>query len=159
MESAFFRKILSTTSHRTARRAFLACALLVLLWPLISLSNESREDVYYVPLVGLLTNPERFDGSLVRAMGFLKYDGQLRLYLTRDHAEIGDRQSSVVVVDTTDDASLTESSCALKYVSVTARFRRFPDRSFGLIDVHDVFDRDSQEQCWSTKVPAHGGME
>jgi len=51
-----------------------------------------------------------------------------------------------VVVDTTDDASLTESSCALNYVSVTARFRRFPDRSFGLIDVHDVFDRTGQSK-------------
>jgi len=116
------------------------------------LAGES-EEVYSVSLLRVLTTPETFEGHVLRVMGFLKYEGELRLYVTRDHAEIGDRRSSTVVVDTTVDASLTESTCPMNYVSVTGTFRKFPDGSFGLIDIREVVNRNDLEKCWAMRGP------
>jgi hypothetical protein len=96
----------------------------------------------------LLTTPEKFEGHVVYVMGYLKLSGELRIYLTRDHAEISDRRSSIVVVDTTDDASLTLSTCPSNYVDVTGEFKKFPDGMFGLIDIRKVRKRIDLGDCW-----------
>lgn len=130
-----------------------ALVAVLLLTPVGSPLAVERDEVYYAPLLGLLTTPERFEGRALRVMGFLKFNGELRIYLTRDHAEISDRQSSIVVVDTTDDASLTESTCPSNYVSVTGEFKRFPDGSFGLINIREVVNRSDLDACWVTSEP------
>jgi hypothetical protein len=73
-----------------------------------------------VPLVYLLTQPEKLDGMSVQVIGYLAYDSVLRIYLTRDHASVHDVLSSVSINVPLDDRDLPK--CAGAYALVVGRF-------------------------------------
>lgn len=81
MAQPSYRKDKPACSGRAACRTFAVILIaLTVLTPLEAVAGGSREgETYYVSLLSLLTDPENLEGSVVRAMGFLKYDGQLTL--------------------------------------------------------------------------------
>lgn len=152
MESSCLASPLYFKRRRRNRHLAMLLVMMLLAAPGAPLAVE-RGEAYSVSLLDLLTKPEKFEGHAVYVMGFLKFSGELRIYLTRDHAEISDRRSSIVVVDTTDDASLTRSKCASNYVDVTGEFKKFPDGMFGLIGIRKVRNRIDLEDCWVASDP------
>ena len=78
-------------------------------------------------MVQLLTNPGEFSGSEIQVRGYLGAPTlSLALFLTREHAEIGDHVSSIPVADHTPDGYLT-LSCAGHHAIVDGTLRRQHD--------------------------------
>jgi len=116
------------------------------------------DDLVLVSLVQLLATPEKFEGKQIRVVGFLQSAGQLRLFLTRDHALALDDWSSVRVHDDTPGGSLILSDCPGHYVTITGKFDRDKGSPQALINtgiilraiirVDDVLRMDTVETCW-----------
>ena len=83
-------------------------------------------------MAALLASPEKFDGGRVSVVGYLGRGADL--YLTKDHAKIDDRSSSLILdLDTKERNLLVNSSCHEKYVEVVG--------IFGLISVQSIAPR------------------
>lgn len=108
-------------------------------------SEEKRDPGFYVSLLQLLTNPDRFAGQVVIVTGYLDYVGHPRLYLTRDHALVMDHQTSIMVSYITD---VTQDACMKHYVRVKGTFKRLDEYSYGLIDVESIRDQEKFKTCW-----------
>jgi len=101
------------------------------------------------PFVRILTNPAEFIDKRVRVVGYLTFSPSLALYLTRDHAEFHDVESSVPVHDGSKDGSLTSSSCLNHYVQLTGTVRKRSDIKVELVDVEKVLRLDEPSICWA----------
>lgn len=88
-----------------------------------------------VSLVNLLTNPDEFSERPVAVHGYLSDLGNgTSLALTRDHAEMGDRQSAVRIAN-----ERLPSACKSHYVVLWATFEPVDDdRGFEFADVRRV---------------------
>jgi hypothetical protein len=72
-------------------------------------------------LVELIVNPQAFEGSKVIVQGF--FDRKGKLFITRDHAQMFDFSSSIMVADPTPDGYITYN-CADAYARLEGTFRR-----------------------------------
>lgn len=105
-----------------------------------------------VSAVDLLVAPEKHEGVVVSVKGYLSGDsGSLFLYLTRDHAEMEDIVSAIIVADFFEMGA-SQSDCLDKYVEVVGRFER--DR--GVVYAINRVERISlvtprRELCWARK--------
>ena len=110
-----------------------------------------------VSMIQLLSNPENFDGNKVNVGGYLSNGMGLNLFFVEEHAVYDDFISSINVMDDTESASLTKSSCLSRYVRITARFKlpfEHPSSGIvhrGLTDVEEVRRADDGSICWSRR--------
>lgn len=74
-----------------------------------------------VSLVELLVNPQAFEGSRINVQGFFDRKGEL--FITRDHAEMFDFSSAIMVEDQAPDGYVTYH-CADSYARLEGTFRR-----------------------------------
>jgi hypothetical protein len=101
-----------------------------------------------VGLVQLIVNPSKFKDMSVSTIGFLEYHGALRLYLTKDHERIGDTASSIAILDSSPDASLTQSRCRGEYVQLTGTLHIRDADPVRLRDVAQVVRVPDGIVCW-----------
>jgi len=74
-----------------------------------------------VSLVELIVNPQALEGSRVKVQGFLDRKGEL--FVTRDHAEMFDFSSAIMIEDQTPDGYITYH-CSDSYALLEGTFRR-----------------------------------
>ena len=111
---------------------------------------EDRELISKVPLINLLSDPEKIIDEKISTTGFLEVAGSLNLYLTRDHANIFDNSMAVMVHDTSDGASLSQSPCVGKYVSLEGTLTIIDEfRTHAIRDTQRVIDMESGRICWT----------
>lgn len=84
-----------------------------------------------VSLVELLTRPRDFEGEIVLVQGYLT--SRMRLYLTKDHAEIADSPSSILVEATGPGLM----KCADAYVAVNGVFGR-RDNQYAIVKTLEI---------------------
>lgn len=104
-----------------------------------------------VSMVDLLTRPSDFEGKVVTVQGYLSL---MRLYLTRDHAEISDSPSSIPVRGPAPELA----ECSDAYVHVVGWFG-LGDDGYGIVKALEISrwaDRGSRSMgkawllstCW-----------
>lgn len=105
-----------------------------------------------VSLVQLISNPRAtYGGDRIQVYGYLAHGVNLRLFLTQDHARIGDIASSVVVTDATADASLVQGTCPNNYVRLVGRLGRFDQIHLAVVDVEEVEIVQPRIVCWKAE--------
>ena len=110
--------------------------------------NPSGSDARrVVSLVGLLATPEQFIGEKVAVRGYLTRHGGLTLYLTSEHAAAYDVASSVIVLDPTQEATLSQSTCADSFVEIRGTFGIGFRMGTVIRDVESVFQIPGG-YCW-----------
>jgi hypothetical protein len=111
------------------------------------LDQDNRMTV--VSIVQVLVQATDFADRRVRVTGYLVYTGAgLNLFLTKDHSDVFDLASSLRVLDDTKDASLSQSRCLDRYVSVEGRIRKFEGIAWVIADVERVRDLEQRRTCW-----------
>ena len=128
-------------------KKIICICLLVLLLP-----NIVSASVYPVSLVQLLVTPEKYDGKDITVIGYLKHTITLQLYLTRDHANMLDKRSSITILDNTSDGSLLQSSCAPSYVQIRGTFKRIKYSMYVIYDVKEVLQMDNLKICYNRNI-------
>jgi hypothetical protein len=89
-----------------------------------------KPDHLIVSMVDLLTRPSDFEGKIVTVQGYLSL---MRLYLTRDHAEISDSPSSIPVRGPAPELA----KCSDAYVHVVGWFG-LGDDGYGIVKALEV---------------------
>lgn len=115
-----------------------------------NLEPSAERKIYAVSMVSLLATPRKFEGKTIRVGGYLRFTGSLRLFLSREHADMSDALSSVVVVDSTDGGKIIRS-CSDKYAYVEGEFRRDKLGAWSITGTRSVHDVDNMQYCWSDK--------
>lgn len=91
---------------------------------------------FRVSMVSLLASPASHAGDWVDVFGFLRSDWAL--YLTKDHADSRDVDSSITVSDV-DTGTIAKSGCMDRYVRIQAKLRVRAHAPTTLSDVRSVF--------------------
>jgi hypothetical protein len=119
-------------------------------------STPACHSIYPVSIITLLGHPSQFEQECVAVRGFYQIG---RVYLTRDHAEIGAHSDSISVRNETDDGAIARSACQSQYVFLVGRFSRSDDlqhdptgeigdlQEIAWIDLDDIYNRS--EMCWT----------
>jgi hypothetical protein len=119
-------------------------------------STPACPSIYPVAVTTLLEHPYDFENECVAVRGFYQLD---RVFLTRDHALIGESALSVQLRDETQDGAIAQSACQGQYVFLVAKFVRLPDDPLrdprgNLEGVQEMFRIELEgphvqsEQCW-----------
>ena len=116
----------------------------------VLLANPVNANVYPVSLIELLAVPEKFNGKEISVIGYLNGTITFDLYLSRDHANILDRESSIEIIDNTPDGSLIQSSCASNYVQVKGTFKKRADSMYVIAYIKSVSIMESLKTCWKS---------
>lgn len=103
------------------------------------------DQIYPVPLAGLLLNSDIPLGAKVSVVGFL---GGENLYLSKDHAQIRDYSSSITVQDKTKNADIYQSDCVGNYVKVIATLEREESHMLILTNVSEIKFADGRNTCY-----------
>lgn len=114
---------------------------------LMACDSSDSDATRVVSLVGLLATPEKFIGEKVAVRGYLARHGGLNLYLTSEHAAAYDSASSLIVLDPTEGAALTQSPCADSFVEIRGTFGIGFQMGTVIRDVKSVF-RFPGGYCW-----------
>lgn len=127
----------------------LAAAVLFLVLPRAA-ACAGEPDHRIVSMVDLLARPSDFEGKIVTVQGYLSL---MRLYLTRDHAEISDAPSSIPVRGPAPELA----KCSDAYVHVVGWFG-LRDGEYAIVKALEVSrwtDRKSRRMgeaplapCW-----------
>lgn len=112
------------------------------------LDSPRNTTTEYVSLVQLLNSPGEFEDAIIDVTGYLQFDSNLRLYLTRDHAEAVDIRSSIQVIDDSSVGSLIHSECTGMYVRMKGKLYSPVHANFIIIDVQEVVLPDDSSTCW-----------
>jgi hypothetical protein len=115
----------------------------------------------YVSLVNLIASPERYVGHNVSATGYLSATSDY-LFLTRDHAELGDSATGVKLSILFRESDVSEhgvaaTGCESRFVRVWGRFEGKDLLDFGIYNVSTIValgklgDRDVPQVCWSNR--------
>ena len=129
-------------ARRADDQALTVLSLLVVLSLLASVACVSNSKVVFpVSMVRLLADPEAYSGSRVGTFGYLTIEhGGPLLFLTRDHAGVGDFQSAIELPAELSDAL---EPCLNGYVRVVGRFVYDKYRGSELIELLAVNERDA----------------
>lgn len=109
-------------------------------------SCASAEEVNLgsVSMVQLIVTPERFVGARLKVPGYLR-GGQL--FLTRDHAELRDDSSSIVLTADFLPAD-GKSPCGNALVWVMGKFIETKPGATYMLDVSQIFLPSSRTPCY-----------
>ena len=111
-------------------------------------SNAEEPADIVVSMVALLANPAEAEGRVIQVSGYLQHDVGLKLYLTRDHAEIADAVSAIAVQ--MPDASVV--ACAGAYAMVVGKFGRSEFGGYEILETWRISRWDPElERCWTRK--------
>jgi hypothetical protein len=140
------------TIHARIRsgRLQVALFLLTILFFLgIPLASHSRTaDRIPALLVQILVAPKQYTGRQANVVGFLTGGPEIRLFLTQDHAEVRDLESSLEV----EAATLIGSNCANKYVRVIGTVANV-NTIWRIVDVVRISQLETFEVCWPLRQP------
>jgi hypothetical protein len=116
---------------------------------LVNGSIAAADRLIPVSLVQLLVAPDEFIGQSVVVTGYLTYGASgLNLFLTKDHSEVFDLASSVRVLDDSEDASLSQSTCLDHYVELEGTALELEDVALALGDIQRARQLDDIVICW-----------
>lgn len=117
-------------SIHTRKIAVHLAVLVVALGFATTAAQAGEPDHRIVSMVDLLTRPSDFDGKIVTVQGYLSL---MRLYMTRDHAEISDAPSSIPVRGPAPELA----KCSDAYVHVVGWFG-LRDGEYGIVKTLEV---------------------
>lgn len=100
-----------------------------------------------ISIAELLGNERMYEGKRIHIAGYLGAD--MSLYLSKEHANAFDMESSFPISDT-DDGGIEASSCLRSFVFLEARLEETDSDLFTLVDVSSVVQAGKGTQpCWS----------
>ena len=104
-----------------------------------------------VSLVQLLARPSDLEGEIVLVRGYLRAGFGMRLYLTKDHANIADTASSIAVEGPEPELM----KCGDAYVAVNGLFG-IRDGQYGIVKTLEVVRWSDgpvrASTCWKRKI-------
>jgi len=122
---------------------------------LVLLCSCEQPTGYVVSIVELMTSPDRYIGKSIEVTGYLPDPEQSghALFLSKEHAELGDSSSSVWLSDfyTSDGVGLYES-CMGRFVTVQGFFGKYADQP-AFLKITRVFHKPIDgtfSACWSS---------
>lgn len=108
-----------------------------------------------VSLIQLIATPDKYVNKYISVQGY--YGGiPIHLYLTKDHADIGDYFSAIQLVDDVPSrkGSMPASSCRYNYIMVNGLFLQIPNKSSYIIrDIEKAHFSRAGGICW--KLPEY----
>lgn len=125
------------------------CLLLVSVMPSSQVS-ESADRIYVVSMVNLIGSPEDYVGMNLQTVGFFKRHGNMRLFLTKEHALISDVVSSILISDT-DNGDIYASGCLRSYSEITGNFTLIDPGAYGIVSVERIYDPIEKMVCWERR--------
>lgn len=100
-----------------------------------------------VSLIELLTFPDRYVGDVIVVKGYLDVHAGLQLFLTKEHAEMRDYVSSIIISDT-DNGDIVKSKCIGSYAEVKGTV----DLQMGIVlilsNVTKIINPSTAVTCW-----------
>jgi hypothetical protein len=139
---------------RPARRQ----KVIVLLAALAAVSacsgQAERPDTIAVSVSQLLGDPVRYTGEVVQVHGYLACVGNIELFATREHAQMRDFMSAIVVSDS-DDGSISARCCEthaklIGPFTLTEKSERIlgPLESVTVLELQEPPSPPKTRQCW-----------
>jgi len=122
------------------------CVLLVSVMP-SSQAFESEARIYVVSMVNLIGSPENYVGMNLQTVGYFRRRGNMRLFLTKEHALISDVVSSILISDT-DNGDIYASGCLRSHSEITGKFTRIDPGAYGIVNVERIYDPIKKVVCW-----------
>lgn len=130
-------------------RMLVSMCLVIVISACQSVSEDRESWLINTSLVTLLANPSEYDNIHVETTGFLAYEGDPVVFLTRDHAKAYDIASGIPLsVPDEKLKSLKNSSCYDKYVRVIGRFVVEHEYVGKSIQVQNIRDAFTTKTCW-----------
>lgn len=99
-----------------------------------------------VSMVELLANRKDYLTKHIVVAGYLSQG--MNLYLTKDHANMHDKWSSIVIGDT-PEMEIWKSKCLNSYVEIRGRLMELEPRILTLIDIEMIFQASTKSFCWT----------
>jgi hypothetical protein len=116
--------------------------------------STEREPILAVSLVQLIVNPEKYEGKTIQTKGYLHDAGVATLFLTREHAIMGDIDSAIVVWDDTGNALILRGPCLDRFVLVEGRVANRPGwGGWSLIEVGRISGVGDSQCEWRRPAP------
>lgn len=108
------------------------------------------------PLASLLVAPSDYQGEAVAVRGYTRSQrGRMFLFLTSEHAQVGDLSNSVLLYRTLDGGEAMEdlAPCDQSFSLVFGTFDELPNELVGITDIERVVrytpEGDADDDCFS----------
>ena len=116
----------------------------------ISACAVASPNTVNVSMAELIMDPAPYVGQTVAVTGYFKRHANLHLFLTDDHAEILDFESSILLSDT-DEGDLHQLDCLERHVRVVGMLIAHSHGSYAIVDIQRIDDPGAEEVCWERK--------
>ena len=125
--------------------AFFLISSVIVLITLEEVRSEKTDDgpVFYLPLISILVEPEKYDGKRVSIVGYLSGDQEPYLFLTDDHSYFSDYTSAIPIY--LGDADFAR--CINRYARVTGRLKLESAITVAIVDVIRVEVRGTSDSA------------
>ena len=112
--------------------------------------EETKKSYPNIALLKLLSNSKKYDGHLVEVSGYVKLDVELRLYLTGEHAEALDFESSIILA-LEDEIVYQYFLCNESFVSVTGIF--YDSLPYSIISgISELVEMPERTNCFDANL-------
>lgn len=108
-----------------------------------SADSDDANATLSVSMVNLIENGQDYDGKRVHVAGYLGVD--MNLYLSKEHANAFDMESSIPISDT-DRGDIESSPCVRSFVFIEGRLAETDTDLYTLVDVSSVIQSGREGQ-------------